>query len=758
MKLSKKQSFNKSSSHRRLWLSSIVTLFILATSISAYFLVKNSQDIRKSASDPYPGNCTCIYNSACSVVGMQPCTACSPACSPPAICCQPITSDLCTQGERYCVDANRIATCKPDRSGYTIRNCANGTSCNSQQNLCIADPTPNPAATCQQNGGECIYNSSCSVVNRSSLAGTCPPPAVCCGASLVNNCTQGNSYCVDANRVAICKLDRSGYTISNCATGTQCDSTLKACKSVAPLTPTCQGTCYTNTSCSAIGKVPASGTCRYDTSICCKEATTTTPTCQGTCYTNESCTAIGKVPAGGTCLNSTSICCKEADSSTPVVTTGTNCEGSCYDASSCDAIGKRQASGSCAASVLQIFNGLVCCKENVLAAPGSLRNYEFCVEDSECESGNCSNWVRYEASGPGVYYPDRQCLASQEDQQIMVDASNKVNTAALVTASVLVGGYLLAPAIPSIIGLTGGNPFLLPAAAYSYTTAAISTAPAWAQTALQVGTVATGWVGILSGQKACADDPNSNACAAFVAGVMIAPSEIMELEDMTKNLVNKAGNSVNNYLTQQINQTFDGMDSWGYGYQAVDSEVTDYLFPDKTNILGDQLYGNVYSPAVEKTSSVAQLYIAQGEDPYKAIAQATNDIMPPYWHQTNAEGVPVNVPAGNVSSLEELVSCEGAVCKQFTQLSTPVANNMGYDADFVHFRMSIDTSTGSVESAHAVTLVKNLDGTFGVIDATNPKLTRNNIVDYINNIESHGWHPITDFSGAMKGYTFQIIH
>ena len=81
MKLSKKQSFNKSTSHRRLWLSSIVTLFILATSISAYFLVKNSQDIRKSASDPYPGNCTCIYNSACSAVGMQPCTACSPACS-----------------------------------------------------------------------------------------------------------------------------------------------------------------------------------------------------------------------------------------------------------------------------------------------------------------------------------------------------------------------------------------------------------------------------------------------------------------------------------------------------------------------------------------------------------------------------------------------------------------------------------------------------------------------------------------------------
>ncbi|HPA62056.1 MAG TPA: hypothetical protein PK302_02225, partial [Candidatus Woesebacteria bacterium] len=144
-------------SHRRLWFTSIVTLFIFATSISAYFLVKHSQDIRKSASEPYASNCTCIYNSSCSAVGMKPCEGqCNPTCNYPTICCQPITEDFCTQGERYCVDANRIATCKPDRSGYTITNCASGSSCNSQQKLCIANPTPNPTLSCSANGGQCM--------------------------------------------------------------------------------------------------------------------------------------------------------------------------------------------------------------------------------------------------------------------------------------------------------------------------------------------------------------------------------------------------------------------------------------------------------------------------------------------------------------------------------------------------------------------------------------------------------------------------
>jgi len=38
---------------RQLWLSSILTLLIFATTISGYFLVQNSQDIRRSASEPY---------------------------------------------------------------------------------------------------------------------------------------------------------------------------------------------------------------------------------------------------------------------------------------------------------------------------------------------------------------------------------------------------------------------------------------------------------------------------------------------------------------------------------------------------------------------------------------------------------------------------------------------------------------------------------------------------------------------------------
>jgi hypothetical protein len=33
---------------------------------------------------------------------------------------------------------------------------------------------------------------------------------------------------------------------------------------------TCEGTCYRNSSCEAIGMIPASGTCLYDDSVCCQ--------------------------------------------------------------------------------------------------------------------------------------------------------------------------------------------------------------------------------------------------------------------------------------------------------------------------------------------------------------------------------------------------------------------------------------------------------------------------------------------------------
>ena len=81
--LKQKQSLAQKQSPQRLWLSFIITLFIFASSISAYFLVKNSQDIRRSAAEPY-SQCTCLYVSDCSVAGMKPCAgSCSPACSGP---------------------------------------------------------------------------------------------------------------------------------------------------------------------------------------------------------------------------------------------------------------------------------------------------------------------------------------------------------------------------------------------------------------------------------------------------------------------------------------------------------------------------------------------------------------------------------------------------------------------------------------------------------------------------------------------------
>jgi hypothetical protein len=387
----------KKISHR-LWFSSIVTLFIFATSVGAYFLVQNSQDIRKSASDPYDNdcsnsncmyydcsqridcatgkivygfcetgypssdpcmrngdsgdctsagyictlgsqccsgsciggkcqqsqsptqiptpttssdpyeeNCTCIYNSSCYVVNKQPCQGvCNPACNYPAICCGDYLENKCDKGNSYCVDKDTVAICKADWSGYVIRDCEDKKVCDEAEGVCrspiYTDPTPS-TAKCEDKGGDCIYNSSCGVVNRYSLEGSCNYPAICCGDYFENKCTKGNSYCVDNDTVAICKADWSGYVIRDCDSGT-CDSNQGAC------TKPCEGTCYQNSSCSAIGRDPASGTCRLSTSVCCQSEPKTV-TCEGTCYTNSSCSAIGKVDASGTCLYDTSVCCKE---------------------------------------------------------------------------------------------------------------------------------------------------------------------------------------------------------------------------------------------------------------------------------------------------------------------------------------------------------------------------------------------------------------------------------------------------------------
>ena len=737
-------------SHRRLWFTSIVTLFIFATSISAYFLVKHSQDIRKSASEPYASNCTCIYNSSCSAVGMKPCEGqCNPTCNYPTICCQPITEDFCTQGERYCVDANRIATCKPDRSGYTITNCASGSSCNSQQKLCIANPTPNPTLSCSANGGQCM-SVSCASVYMQSIAGSCSNASYnCCKTIQQFACNAGAKECVNSTTRRYCNNERTAWVTVSCPNGSTCsDGTC-----VFP----CQGTCYTNSSCSAIGKVPANGTCRYNTSVCCKEAPASTPT------------------------------------STPTTTSTTTstCEGTCYTNSSCMAIGKVEARGSC------LYPTSICCKEKTITQVGSLTLGESCKDDSECASGNCTNnyisrsgEVNY--LGPNYFV----CAYSPSEQDQYLDQRVEqeepyARVMGMVAVSFLPG---VGPVVQIASAVTQGvqavytcselaqmknNPNIDQAVKDQFATACMTSSISAVTgtigggasvvstfaTGLSTGTqLALSGVSMVDniGNLAVSGINANNVCQLYGshssecymalgnAGVAVGSTALSGYQ---------FGKNTNVYLNQQVNQMLAGTDSWGHGYQAVDSEVVDYFYPNKSNIIADQIQGKVYSPTVEDVSALAQSYIKQGMDPYLAIAQATNETMPPYWTQVNAAGTPVNVPAGSARSLEELVSCKGGVCRHFTQLSTPVANNMGYDADFNAFRMLVDTPTGQVQAGHAVTLVKNLDGTFGVIDATNPTLSRSNIVDYINNIESLGWHPISDFSSATaKDYTFQVIH
>jgi len=570
-----------------------------------------------------------------------------------------------------------------------------------------------------------------------SIAGSCSNASYnCCKTIQQFACNAGAKECVNSTTRRYCNNERTAWVTVSCPNGSTCsDGTC-----VFP----CQGTCYTNSSCSAIGKVDAAGTCLYSTSVCCKEAPASTPTCEGTCYTNSSCMAIGKVDAAGTCLYSTS----------------------------------------------------VCCKEKTITQVGSLALGESCKDDSECASGNCTN--NYISRSGEVNYlgPNYFVCAyspSEQDQyfdQRVEQEEPYARVMGMVAVSFLPG---VGPIIQIASAVTQGvqavytcselaqirsDPNIDQAVKDQFATACMtssisavtgtigggaSTVSTFA-TGLSTGTqLALSGVSMVDniGNLAVSGINANNVCQLYGshssecymalgnAGVAVGSTALSGYQ---------FGQNTNVYLNQQVNQMLAGTDSWGHGYQAVDSEVVDYFYPNKSNIIADQIQGKVYSPTVEDVSALAQSYIKQGMDPYLAIAQATNKTMPPYWNQVNAAGTPINVPAGSARSLEELVSCEGGVCRHFTQLSTPVANNMGFDADFNQFRILESTPRGEIEAAHAVTLVKNLDGTFGVIDATNPNLTRNNIVDYINNIESLGWHPITDFEGAMKGYTFQVIH
>ena len=136
---------------------------------------------------------------------------------------------------------------------YCSKRSLYGETCSECKIKPTSNPTTTPSGGCTS--GSCYYGvSGCSTLGRKAGSGTCSG-GICCGAvNTTNNCTKGNSYCVDSDTLATCKLDKSGYKQTDCASGYKCDSVKKKCVVAPTSTPTATPTpasCATkNQSCS----------------------------------------------------------------------------------------------------------------------------------------------------------------------------------------------------------------------------------------------------------------------------------------------------------------------------------------------------------------------------------------------------------------------------------------------------------------------------------------------------------------------------
>jgi hypothetical protein len=238
-----------------------------------------------------------------------------------------------------------------------------------------------------------------------------------------------------------------------------------------------------------------------------------------------------------------------------------------------------------------------------------------------------------------------------------------------------------------------------------------------------------------------------------MAGLMADPTGITNLANATDDMLNTAFQSLNNVLNQQVNQMLDVDIHYGPSQSNI-QELTDYFYPNKEYwLIEDQIKGKVYSQAVNDMSSLAQSYIDGGMNQYEAIAKAVNQSLPDYYENYQN----TSIPADGAMSIDELLDCDGVVCRHYSLASTAVAKDLGLEADRASFRMEVAPSNRV--SGHAITLVKNSDGSYGVIDATNPYFTNNSVDDFLNQISSgsRAWTPITDIEGALYGYKVQIL-
>ena len=221
----------KKKRRHKLVFSILTLLFITASTVGAFFLVKTSQDNRQQAVYFDPNQPACVQeggqwtaNTPCCEGLVKATTPYGYYCSKPGNCtvgetkCQldgntyfQYTCDesgyfqrnkrcdfgcdgqvcktgVCTPGETRCGSTYTLEICSSDGGAWQQQSCGTDQYCDVRTSSCISSNKLTPTATptpsivsCQDNGGDCIYNSSCGVVNRYPIDGTCPPPAVCCG-------------------------------------------------------------------------------------------------------------------------------------------------------------------------------------------------------------------------------------------------------------------------------------------------------------------------------------------------------------------------------------------------------------------------------------------------------------------------------------------------------------------------------------------------------------------------------------------------
>jgi hypothetical protein len=594
MNFKKKILIKKHNTHRRLWLSSIITLFIFATSVSAYFLVKNSQDIRRSAADPYLSliptptivDCVdnggaCFYSGSCADDNRLPMDG---YCSYPGFCCGPVSeTPLCTPGDRACISDSQLSICKADGSGYIITACASGTSCDSAQKACIADPTPDPSVTCSINGGQCLTVNSCSDVYMQTIAGTCSDSKKCCKTIEQFACNAGEMECVNTTTRRYCNSERTAWITASCPSGSTCqDGTC-----IFP----CQGTCYSNSSCSAIGKYSAVGECSSSGSVCCKEPDSSTPievegvNCEGSCYKSSSCSSINKASADGECATGLAIfttdlvCCKEPNLNVQAVASqGGSCAGSCYEAERCSDIGKTNAYtldggsyGSCGS------NNLVCCTD-IFNSSGKKVIGALCSSSSECASGYCydsSGMINYQAANYNYLTNSSSPRCQEYSAEYISEIVLKGNLIGVATGVSVV-------AAPFAISALGTALTTAQIAAYSTVTAALTTSPVWMQKAVNTGTLVTQWYALVKASADCLTG-SPDACLGLQTAWSIDPDDFINLANNTDNLFKNSYQSIKKMFN--LDDALDVDVRFGPSQSNI-QETTDYFYPKNPVIQG----------------------------------------------------------------------------------------------------------------------------------------------------------------------------